>query len=69
MNKRFEFSHLLILFLAISLVSACNQEKEILYSASDFTAEGEFTAGIEGPATDQDGPTVYLFLVCVGSNF
>lgn len=29
--------------------------EESLYAADDFTPPGEFTSGIEGPATDEDG--------------
>lgn len=33
----------------------CRAEEEVLYTAGDFTAEHEFTGGIEGPATDANG--------------
>ena len=50
--SRFKF---LLLFLGTSLFSFCKEEEEILYVSQDFTPEQEFTSGIEGPATDQDG--------------
>jgi len=52
--------------ILLFLVSACQPNPSTdeastlpLYKASDFTAEGEFTSGIEGPATDRDG-NIYL---------
>jgi len=39
------------LVLLIVLITACNQHKQ----SSDFTKEGSFTDGIEGPATDHSG--------------
>ncbi len=39
------------LVLLIVLMTACNQNKQ----CSDFTNEGSFTEGVEGPATDHSG--------------
>ncbi|MDX2245244.1 MAG: SMP-30/gluconolactonase/LRE family protein [Bacteroidia bacterium] len=48
-----------ILLLPTLVLCSCTatqeSQKEPVYLASDFTAEGEFTSGIEGPATDADG--------------
>ncbi|MEZ4773915.1 MAG: SMP-30/gluconolactonase/LRE family protein [Bacteroidia bacterium] len=38
-----------------SCTEAPEEEKTPVYLASDFTAEGGFTSGIEGPAADTDG--------------
>jgi len=62
--------------LSVCLISSCtsstekkneantmdNQQQEILYQAKPFTTGGEFTAGIEGPAVDNEGN---LFVVNV----
>ena len=45
------------LFLVLAACGNPPQESETLYQASDFTSEGEFTTGIEGPATDTKGYT------------
>ncbi|MEZ4827587.1 MAG: SMP-30/gluconolactonase/LRE family protein [Bacteroidia bacterium] len=42
-------------FILCSCTATQESQKEPVYLASDFTAEGEFTSGIEGPATDADG--------------
>ena len=53
-------------FLSIALIVliSCNPQKKVdkknYYKASDFTAPGEFTSGIEGPAWGSDG---FLYLV------
>ena len=59
-------THLTIMLLI--LLTACGNpqkepESETLYTASDFTLEGEFTSGIEGPATDSKG---YTYVVNFG---
>jgi len=57
--KNFICYSLLITSLLISI--SCNEKKNVveLYKAVDFTKEGEFTSGIEGPATDKAG-NIYL---------
>lgn len=55
----------IIFFLPIILFAACqsntekassgNSAEEALFQSNDFTPEGEFTSGIEGPATDKAG--------------
>ena len=47
-------SRLLFLSCFIILLSACNNST-VYFEAKDFTAEGLFTPGIEGPATDTKG--------------
>jgi len=42
---------IIILFVLLMLTISCNQHLQ----SSDFTKEGSFTAGIEGPATDGAG--------------
>lgn len=45
-----------LLFSALSLAAfASCKQTNTLYVATDFTKEGLFTAGIEGPATDKSG--------------
>lgn len=56
-NVRFTIS----VYFLCGLLGACassdsrQQEEEAYYLATDFTQEGAFTAGIEGPAVDQAG--------------
>ncbi len=46
-------NRLLFFVCFVLLLSACNNT--VYYEAKDFTAEGLFTSGIEGPATDAKG--------------
>ena len=52
------------LSIALILLISCNQQKKTdeknYYEASDFTAPGKFTSGIEGPAWGRDN---FLYLV------
>ena len=47
-------------FTLFLLVQASGAQEEKLYTAVPHTKNGEFTAGIEGPACDKEG---YLFAV------
>ena len=52
------FLSILLLLNACQLPSDASQEEEsapLSNQSTDFTPEGEFTSGIEGPATDKDG--------------
>lgn len=61
-------NRILYIFFIVLVGSSCaskptqndskkDQTEENLFQARDFTPEGEFTSGIEGPATDANGNT------------
>lgn len=47
------FAFIVFIACGVSLDEKANQE--VLYKSSDFSLPGEFTTGIEGPATDKEG--------------
>jgi len=58
MKNNFFFYLPMILFIGCqspSSESITGSSTESLFESSDFTLPGEFTSGIEGPATDQNG--------------
>ena len=52
---RFLLGAIYVLIVACSSSNKVADKQEPLYQASDFTSEGGFTSGIEGPAVDVDG--------------
>ena len=60
---KMKFEGLIILPIIVLIACSVGSKKEInqavFYKSSDFTLQGEFTSGIEGPATDKDG-NIYL---------